>query len=288
MLAHGRHLRHGRDHALREVVGVRAREPQPADARDRAHRPQQVGEVVLAVVIRVDRLAKQRHLRRAALDQVARLAQHVGQSPAPLLPARHRNYAERALVIAAALDRDPRRRRARARGEDVLVVLGGAERGLDAALALARAPHQLGQLPVAVGARDEVHVRRPLQQAPAQPLRHAPHHAQHVARPLGALQLADAPQHALLRVIAHRAGVDDHDLRLVGRGRADEPLAQQQPRHQLGVGLVHLAAVGLDVERARGRHTASARSVAPRATSRAATRARPSAHGASAGRSAVR
>ena len=39
-------------------VGIRAGEPNPANAVDGADRPQQIGEIVLAVVIAVDRLAR--------------------------------------------------------------------------------------------------------------------------------------------------------------------------------------------------------------------------------------
>jgi hypothetical protein len=61
------------------------------------------------------------------------------------------------------------------------------------------------------------------------------------------LQLAHAPDHPLLGVVADGTGVHQHHVgvhRLVG---ADVALPTQEPEHQLGVGHVHLAAVGLDV-----------------------------------------
>jgi len=63
-----------------------------------------------------------------------------------------------------------------------------------------------------------------------------------------ALQLADARQHPLLRVVAHRAGVHEHHVRLARVAGADVALPLEDAEHQLGIRDVHLAAVGLDVD----------------------------------------
>jgi hypothetical protein len=62
------------------------------------------------------------------------------------------------------------------------------------------------------------------------------------------MQLAHAADHPLLGVLTHRAGVHQHD---VGLGRivgASVARAAEDTEHQLGVGHVHLAAVGLDID----------------------------------------
>ena len=58
VLAHRVDFRHCRDHSLAEVVRVRAREAQPANAVDTADRAQEVREIELAIVIRIDSLAE--------------------------------------------------------------------------------------------------------------------------------------------------------------------------------------------------------------------------------------
>ena len=287
VLAHGPDLRHGRDDAVREVVGVWAGEPHAANPVHGAGRAEQVREVVLAVVIRVDRLAKERHLRHAVRNEALRLAHDVGQSTAPLRSPRVRNYAERAPIIAAALDGDERAGRRPALRDHVLVVLGGDERRLGGPLPFPGAADELRQLAIPVRPHHEVHVRGSGEQPFPEPLRHAPHHAEDVTRPLVALQLAHPPEHALLGVIADGAGVHDHDFGLSRRLRARITFAHQDPGHKLGVSHVHLAAVGLD-EEARCDHAASALKEFPLCTRRPVTRPRPSAQGASAGICTVR
>ena len=107
---------------------------------------------------------------------------------------------------------------------------------------------ELGQVAVRVRADDQVDLGDALEQHGAEPLRHAADHAEHVAGPLVALQLAHAADHPLLGVVPHGAGVDQHDVgvgRIVG---AHVALAAQDAEHELGVRHVHLAAVGLDVD----------------------------------------
>src|SRR2546426_894144 len=105
VLARRSGLSHRGEHPLAEVRGIGRGEAQAADPGHAAGRAQQVREVVLAVVIAVDRLAKERHLRGTARGETLDLAHHVGQLAAALRPARHRNDAERAPIIAATLHR---------------------------------------------------------------------------------------------------------------------------------------------------------------------------------------
>ena len=72
-------------------------------------------------------------------------------------------------------------------------------------------------------------------------------------RALCSAQHARAREHPLFGPFAHGAGVEQDQ---VGARRVQGPRvagAVQHPQHQLGVGDVHLAAIGLDVDLALGR-----------------------------------
>ena len=106
VLADGGAGGHRLQHARREVGGIWTGEPDPADTGHRIHGPQQVGEVVLAVVIRVDRLTEEGDLAGALVRHPFRFAHYVGEPAAPLGPPGVRHDAEGAPVIAAALHRN--------------------------------------------------------------------------------------------------------------------------------------------------------------------------------------
>src|SRR5262245_21714929 len=123
MLAHRRRGGHGLYHPIREVGRIGAGEAHPSHAVHRADGPQQIGVVVLPVVVRVDRLPEQGDLAGAAGRQLADLAHDLAEAAAPLGPAGLGHDAERAAVIAAALYRDERGRALLPHRWDVLVVL---------------------------------------------------------------------------------------------------------------------------------------------------------------------
>ena len=85
------------------------------------------------------------------------------------------------------------------------------------------------------------------------------------------LQLAHAADDPLLGVVPHRAGVDQHDIGLGRIVRAHVAFAPEHAEHELGVGHVHLAAVGLDVDALHGFQKISryGRTVTPRLTRKA-------------------
>jgi hypothetical protein len=264
VLAHRLHLRHRLDDPVREVVGIRAGEPHPANPRDRAHRPQQVGKVPLTIVIAVHRLAEECHLGHAVGRKPLDLTHDVGKLATPLAAPRHRNDAERASIIAAPLHRDERPHAVRGapRG-NILVVLPGLELNFRRSGPIRRTLDQGREPPVAVGPHHEVHVRRLVQQPGPEALRHAPHDPQDHPGPLVALELAHAADHPLLGIVPHRTGVHQQDVcrgRIVGSHVA---VASQPTQDQLGIGHVHLAAVGLDVDVLHDSNdsTGSARSV---------------------------
>ena len=126
-------------------------------------------------------------------------------------------------------------------------MLPSLERDIGGTFAALCLRDQLGQAAVAIGADDEIDLRDAFEKLGAETLCHTADDAKHVARTFVALELAHPSQHALLRVIAHGTGVDQHDVRhgrIVG-ARVARTL--QDSEHQLGVRDVHLAAVGLDV-----------------------------------------
>ena len=181
---------------------------------DRADRAEQVGEIVRAVVVRVDGLPEQDDLgqplgRRPRCD----LAHDVGERAAALGPARRRHDAVRAAIVAAALHRNPRLDAADAARAKVLVVLSGSNVVSTRPRRRARARSiSAGSAAIAVGTDDQTHVRRSLEQQPA-PRRCAmqPVTPSIVSRRHVPLELAEAAEHPLLRVVADRAGVDqDH------------------------------------------------------------------------------
>jgi len=203
---------------------------------------------VLAVVIAVDRLAKERDLGGAGGRQPGDFAHHVGQLAAPLRAPRHRNDAEGAPIIAATLHRHECGDRITADRGNVLVVLPAFELDIGGARAAPGLRDQLGKTAIAIGTDDEIHLRHLLQQFGTKALRHTTDYAQHVAGPLVALQLTHPSQHALLGVIPHRAGVDEQHVRLGRIIGAHVARPSQDSEHQLGIRDVHLAAVRLDVD----------------------------------------
>src|SRR5437764_41545 len=112
---------------------------------------------------------------------------------------------------------------------------------------------QLGEAAIAVGPDQQVDVRGALAQALAEVLRHAARYPEpHVgAAPLVARELAEPADDALLGVLADGAGVQEDHVGPIGAGGLPVAVRREMAEHQLGVGDVHLAAVGLDVD---GRH----------------------------------
>ena len=248
VFAHRRHLGQRAHDPIAEIIGVRTREAHAADARNRAHGAQEIGEIVLAVVVGVHRLPEQHDLTHAIGDHVADLANHVGQTPAAFRAARVRYDAVGAAVIAATLHGDPRLDAIEALRREVLVVLLEVEVRRDGALAAARAFHQRGKGAVSVRTDHQAHMLRLLQQLRAESLRHAPRDADDAAALHVTFELAEPADHALFGVIANGAGVDKDDVgafRTVDRRVA---FGRELPEHQLGVAHVHLAAVRLYVD----------------------------------------
>ena len=263
-------LRHRRDHLGREIQRIGRHEADALDAVDGRHRAQQVAEAHVLVAIRIHRLSEQLHLFVAGLGHRARLAQHLARRRAALAPARVGDDAERAELVAAALDGDVsgdaapgavRRGPARggfaaghgahARRVETFVGLEPVELCVLDRLAAARAVHVVQQPPVAVGADHHVDVGRLLADRALQMLGHAAGDAQdHAGARLVRREHARARVDLFLGLFAHGAGVEQDQIgarRIFG---APVARALQQAQNHLGVGDVHLAPVGLDVGQA--------------------------------------
>ena len=115
VLAHRRALGHRRDRLGPEVLRVRRREADAVDAVDRVERAQQVGELRAVLpgaevaAVGVDVLAEHGDLAHAVGGELLDLVDDVAHAPADLGTAHDRHDAERARVVAADLDGDPRR-----------------------------------------------------------------------------------------------------------------------------------------------------------------------------------
>jgi hypothetical protein len=248
VLAHIGRAGHGLDDAGCKVGGIGAGEPHAPDAVHRADGAQQVGEIVLAIVVTVDRLPEQRDFGGAAGRERRCLGDDIAQLPAAFGASRVGDDTESAAVVAAALYRDERGRPRFAHRGDVLVMLPCPELGVGDPLAARGEGDDLRQPAISIGTDHEVHPGHLIEERGAEPLRHASHYAEHVAGTLVALQLSHPADHPLLSVVADGAGIHQHDVgprRLVG---AHVPLAIEEPEEKLRIGHIHLAAVGLDVD----------------------------------------
>ena len=219
----------------------------------------QIGELPGAAhrpAIRVHVLPEQRDFHDALVGEVGHLGQHVVERPRDLLAARVGHDAETAVLAAPLHDRherggalDPRRRQ-------VIELLDGGKRDVDLRRSR-RAPRadQRRQPVQRLRAEHDVDVRGAPHDGGALLARDAAADADDEVRPVR-LQLAHAAEiveHALLRLFAHRAGVEQDDVGVLGSiGEREAAVRVEHVGHLVRVVLVHLAAEGADVE--LGRH----------------------------------
>ena len=114
VLADVRQVANRRDHPLRDVAWVRARKANAFDALDVVHAFEERREIAGGIVRRlivIHDLTEQVNLLPASRRRFPDLREDVGHGAHPLVPARERHHAERAEVVAAFDDRDPRLQR---------------------------------------------------------------------------------------------------------------------------------------------------------------------------------
>ncbi len=255
-----------------QILRVRAREPNPADAVDRAHRPQQLGEErahgrgsacaprcerqVAAVGVHV--LPEQGDLGDALRGEALDLGDERVEGSADLGPAHRGHDAERARVVAADLDRDPR--------AVALLALGGERRGERGRVVGSGRLEHLDDRPLALatssmrsaarctlwvpnttsthGAFARIALALVLREAAAHDDLHAG------AAVLDGLQHAEVAVELVVGVLTDAAAVEHHDVGVLGVGGRDETIGLEEPGDPLGVVLVHLTPEGADEVRA--------------------------------------
>ena len=132
--------------------------------------------------------------------------------------------------------------------------------GLQRAAVALGARQQLRQMMIALRPDHDVDDRRAADDLLAFGLRDAAGdrdaHVAAVARGfvLGDAQPAELGIDLLGGLLADMAGVEDHEIRVLGAGRLDKAFARQRVHHALRIVDVHLAAIGLDMQLARRLH----------------------------------
>jgi hypothetical protein len=204
---------------------VRRGETNAVDAVEARDEVDQRGEVggaaaVHDAAIGVHVLAEQVDLAHAELGEPVRLRDHVVEWAADLFTARVRHHAVRA-VLAAAFHHRQESRAARAlRFGNLVELLDLGERDVDdVGHARTHLGDHRGQPVERLGAEHEIHERRALQQRGALLARNAAADADEEVRAFF-LQLAPAAEqreHFFLRFVAHGAGVEQQNVRVLGR-----------------------------------------------------------------------
>src|SRR6185437_1795010 len=170
------------DHAIAEVVGVRAREAKATNPIDTSNRAKQIGEVVRAVGVGIHGLTEQHDLRYSVRDYAFGLTHDVRKRATTLRTTRVGHYAIRAPVVTSALHRDPGLHLVEPARLEILVMLFHVEVRRRRPESAARVIDQSRQCTVSVRADHDAHMRSAFEQLWAQPLSHAPGHSHHCGR----------------------------------------------------------------------------------------------------------
>ena len=232
---------------------VRAREANPLHARYGMDRFQQPSKITILIVWRlvvIHNLPEQLHLPMAGFGSGSNFGQDFGLGPHALLAPGVRHDAETAVLVAALDDRDPRAHRVAPsrHPERKRHIVSGAEVNLDLP-GLGGLLDQQWQHPDAARSDDHVDETGALQERGTLLLRHAPRdrHDRFVAGlPAQRTELAEPRIQLVFGPLPDAAGVDDDDVGVAVLGRALITSRLEQPRHLLGIVIVHLAAEGLD------------------------------------------
>ena len=201
--------------------------------------------------VAVDVLTEQRDLGDPAGGERLDLGDDLGERARDLDATHGRHDAERAVVVAADLDRHPRVVRRLAHGREgrreqgVVVDHGGVEDLRDRS-ARRRRREQLGRPVHVVRAHHDVDVTGAAAHLVTVLLRQATGHddLSTVALRLPRLQVAEVAVQLVVRVLADAARVQHHDVGVVEIVRGDEAVGLEEPGDALGVVLVHLAPEG--------------------------------------------
>ena len=240
---------HGLEHLVRNVLRVRGRETHAhLGAHLRDHR-EQPGKRSPFEIVGVHVLAQQGHLLIAFLGAVAGLTDDRAGVAAPLHSAGVWDYAVRTDVVAAAHDRDEGGNAVRieADGGNVRISFLAREDYVDLGVAVGSGLKQLGQATVSIRTCHDVDLS-PFEQLLLHSLGHAAEDTDH-DRPASALEreLTDTAEDALFGVVADRAGIRHYDVCFVHILRPGITMFSEDRKDHLGIGYIHLAAVGFYV-----------------------------------------
>ena len=253
VLADAPTLGHGRDHRLAEVLRMRARE---ADALDPVHvvaRTQKLAEVRTerrreVAAPRVHVLTEERDLLDAVAREGLDLGDDLARPPALLAAADRRDDAIRAHGVAAHRDLHPRLEAPLAmerqlRGEVLVCAELPARHGVPAG------GDPLAEVRDRARAEGDVDERVALEDALALRLRVAAADRDDEVRALALARsrIPEVGREPRVRLLAHGAGVEDDDVRGLGRGRLPQSERLEHALDPLGVVRVHLAAERRDV-----------------------------------------
>ena len=257
-------LRHGVEERVGAVLRMGRHEPDEEVSGDVVDVPQQLREEFLfaeVVAVGVDVLAEEHDLLVAVRHELSCIVHDVLVLPAPLSAPDMGHDTERAEVVAAVGDGQERLEGVVAAGfqtlGDIVVVLGDVEDPLSGAEDV---PEELRDLVLDMGAEDEVHVR----EMAFQPfcdvflLDHAAAECddQVRVRLLELLETADVAVNALLRMLSHRAGIEEDEVRF--RRIVRELIAHLLEEAVDALPVRHIALAPVGVGEGFGRHIAEA------------------------------
>jgi hypothetical protein len=111
------------------------------------------------------------------------------------------------------------------------------------------AAEQVGQSPIGIWARDQIEPRRPRHQRRSIMLRHASEQPELQMRPgnFEPCEIAQPADHAVLGMLANRAGIDQDNIGVLGTRREGIASLAQDGADRLRIGDIHLAAVGFEI-----------------------------------------
>ncbi len=263
----------GGDQVVAKPFRVRGGEPQPRQAGHLVDRLEQLDKRGFAVhpadrfaAVAGNNLAEQRHFFHPVRHQLLDFRHDLRDRPASFAAARRRHDAERTMHVAALHDADKR-----ADGAVPVVAPHVVANGRLAAGFLADIDDRLELVVVRLrlrlaarkdlveilrhpvkplGANHQVNRRLAPRQLGAPALGHASHVPQHQVRflPFQRGQHSHLAQRLLLGQIADATGIEQDHIGILFRGHQRIAAPGEHRRDCLAVTLVHLAAVGFDVD----------------------------------------
>ena len=271
---HERHQRGeiamGCDQRIIDITGMAGGVAQPHDTFDFGEMVQQPAQrpgppVGAFTVIGVDVLANERDLAHAVVGESLHVVDDLRHRARDFRAARIGHDAEGAELVATFLHGDEsgdaaRADRVRFGGREKTELVLDREFGLQRTAFALRARQQLRQMMIALRPDHDVDDRRAADDLRTLGLRHAARHRDaHIAPVTCGFILGD-PQppefgvDLLGSLLPDMAGVEDHQIGILGTGCLHKAFGSQRVHHALRIVDVHLAAIGLDMQLARRLH----------------------------------